>query len=208
MASPDAHDDDNPWRFTGARTLYVNPWIRLEALDGTAPDGRAASYTVVRYQKHAVGVLPIDADGSVHLVGQWRVPLARFSWEMPEGGVEKGEDIAAAAVRECAEEIGVRPGRLVEVLKMDLSNSVSDEEATCFLGVDLAPAPRQPEATEVLRHRVTPFMTALAEARAGLIRDSMTVATLFRAHHMAITGELDADLAALMLRGRERNAHG
>jgi 8-oxo-dGTP pyrophosphatase MutT (NUDIX family) len=202
---PNAH---NPWRFTGARTLYVNRWIRLEALEGTAPNGAPADYTVVRYLKHAVGVLPITSEGAVHLVGQWRVPLARYSWEMPEGGVEPGEDIAAAAVRECAEEIGVRPGRLLEALKMDLSNSVSDEEATCYLGFDLAPAERQPEGTEVLAHRVAPFAQVLAEAKAGLIRDSMTVATLFRAHHMALTGEIESDLARAMLSDQSRDLYG
>ena len=55
----------------------------------------------------AVGVLPIEADGSVHLVGQWRFPLGRYSWEMPEGGAEPGEDALDCADRELAEETGL-----------------------------------------------------------------------------------------------------
>lgn len=189
----------NPWRFHAARTLYDNPWIMVEALDGDPPQGARRDYTVVRYKKHAVGVLPIDSNGDVHLVGQWRVPLGAYSWEMPEGGSEPGEDIEACARRECEEEAGVICGRLVKVLEMDLSNSVSDERATCYLAFDLSPGVLRPDPTEVFQHRRIPFHAALAEALDGRIRDSMTVATLLRAHHMAVSGAIDARLAHAML---------
>jgi 8-oxo-dGTP pyrophosphatase MutT (NUDIX family) len=191
----------NPWRFDAVDTVYDNPWIKVEALQGLAPSGERRTYAVVRFQKHAVGVLPIDREGHVHLVGQWRVPLGRYSWEMPEGGVEQGEDIEHAARRECEEEAGVVCGRLLKVLEMDLSNSVSDEMATCFLAFDLSEGAFRPDPTEVFQHRRIPFMTALGEAVSGEIRDSLTVATLLRAHHMAVTGAIDADHARAMLAG-------
>jgi 8-oxo-dGTP pyrophosphatase MutT (NUDIX family) len=189
----------NPWRFDAADTVYDNPWIKVEALHGLAPSGERRTYAVVRFQKHAVGVLPIDQDGHVLLVGQWRVPLARYSWEIPEGGVEKGEDIEEAARRECEEEAGVVCGQLVKVLEMDLSNSVSDEMATCYLAFDLSPGTYRPDPTEVFQHRRIPFLAALAEAANGEIRDSLTVATLLRAHHMAVTGAIDPAHARAML---------
>lgn len=189
----------NPWRFTGARSLYDNPWIRVEALEGVPPQGPPRDYTVVRAKKHAVGVLPIAEDGCVHLVGQWRVPVAAYSWEMPEGGSEPGESLEACARRECEEEAGVIPGRLIPAIQMDLSNSFCDEQATCFLGLDLRPGVMRPDPTEVFQQRRLPFKAVLDEVAQGAIRDAMTVATVLRAHHMAISGALDSDLRRAML---------
>jgi 8-oxo-dGTP pyrophosphatase MutT (NUDIX family) len=194
--------EKNPWRFTGARRLFENRWIALEALEGTAPNGGQADYTVVRFRKHAVGVLPIEADGMVHLVGQWRAPLGAYSWEMPEGGAEPGESLEACALRECEEEVGVRCGRLIKVLEMDLSNSVTDEAATCFVAFDLTPCPPRPDPTEVLQRRRLPFLEALGMAANGRVRDSMTVATLLRVHHMAQMRAFSPEItAALLQRG-------
>jgi hypothetical protein len=82
---------------------------------------------------------------------------------------------------------------------MDLSNSVTDEQAIIFLASELIPGRARPDGTEVLRARRTPFRGALARATDGRIRDAMTVAALLRAHHMAVTGQLPAALGAAML---------
>jgi 8-oxo-dGTP pyrophosphatase MutT (NUDIX family) len=195
------HNSENdPWTWTSQALAYENPWITVEERRGLTPTGTTAFYGIVRFQRLAVGVLPIEADGTVHLVGQWRVPLNRYEWEMPEGGAEPGETGGIeTAHREMAEEAGLACTNLVEVLRMDLSNSVTDEQAICYIATGLSRVPMAPDETEVLAHRQIPFMQALDEALLGQIRDSLTVATLLRAHHMAITGALDSDLAKAML---------
>jgi 8-oxo-dGTP pyrophosphatase MutT (NUDIX family) len=195
------HNSENdPWTWTSQALAYENPWITVEERRGLTPTGTPAFYGIVRFQRLAVGVLPIEADGTVHLVGQWRVPLNRYEWEMPEGGAEPGETGGIeTAHREMAEEAGLACTNLVEVLRMDLSNSVTDEQAICYIATGLSRVPMAPDETEVLAHRQIPFMQALDEALVGQIRDSLTVATLLRAHHMAITGALDSDLAKAML---------
>src|SRR5262249_6930564 len=152
-------------------------------------------YGVIRIRRPAVGVLPIDADGMVHMVGQWRFPLERYSWEMPEGGAEPGEDLELCARRELEEETGLKAGRLQKILEMDLSNSLTDEHATLFLATDLTPGVAQPEEVEVLKRRTAPFADILARVCDGRIRDGLTVAAVLRAHHMAVKGELPEALA-------------
>jgi len=193
--------ETNPWRLLTARTVFDNPWITVVAQDVIDPAGGPRVYGVVRFKKLAVGVLPIGDDGQVHLVGQWRVPLARYSWEMPEGGCEAGEDPAEAVRRELEEEAGLRAQTLTPILEMDLSNSVTDEQAICYLATRLSPGVRAPEPVEVLANRTAPFAEVLAEVTAGRIRDAMTVATVLRAYHMAKTGALDRALASAMLAG-------
>lgn len=200
----DAWDEGgNPWTVKGSTEAFANDWFRIGEHDVIRPDGSQGYYGVIRIKRLAVGVLPIDADGRVYLVGQWRFPLGRYSWEMPEGGAEVGEDARTCAERELAEETGLRAGALQKVLEMDLSNSLTDERAVMFIATDLTPGPTSPDPTEVLQHRSAHFLDVLERVADGRIRDAMTVAAVLRAHHMAVTGQLPPALSAAMLRQGE-----
>lgn len=188
-----------PWRAEPGRTVFANPWVEVIEQPAVAPTGRAVTYGVLRFRNLAVGVLPIHADGTVTLVGQQRFPLAGYSWEMPEGGAPFDEDPLAGARRELAEEAGLQAAAWREALRLELSNSITDERAVCWLAWDLCPAQGEPDETEALALARVPFRALLAEVAAGRVRDAMTVATALRAHHMAVEGELPADLARAML---------
>ena len=193
----------DPWIVKGVARAFENDWFHVETHDVLRPDGTPGHYGVVRIRRLAVGVLPIDPEGRVHMVGQWRFPLGRYSWEMPEGGAEPGEDAQGCAERELAEETGLRAGSLLKVLEMDLSNSLTDERAVLFIATDLTQGEAEPEATEVLKRRSAHFLDVLARVADGRIRDALTVAAVLRAHHMAVTGQLPAPLTAAMLRQGE-----
>lgn len=203
-APDDWEDDLNPWRVTGIRTPFSNAWLTIESSEVVHPDGKPGTYSVVRIRRLAVGVLPIDDEGYIHLVGQWRFPLGRYSWEMPEGGAEPGEDALDCARRELAEETGLRAAAYQKVLEMDLSNSLTDESAVLFLATGLTPGEPNPEGTEVLKRRRAHFSEVLTRVADGRIRDAMTVAAVLRAHHMAVTGQLPQALASAMAGSGER----
>ena len=192
-------DKPPAWRSGPGRRRFANPWIELVEYDATAPTGFETQYAVVRFRKLAVGVLPICADGTVVLVGQQRFATAGYSWEMPEGGAEPEEDPLAGARRELGEEAGLVAASWREVLRMDLSNSVTDERAVCFLAWDLTAGETAPDETERLEVVRVRFRALLEAAGSGLVRDALTVATAFRAYHMACEGELPAELARAML---------
>lgn len=191
--------EGRPWRVLARRPVYENPWIRVEECDTEAPTGAPALYGRVSFRNYAVGVLPLWDDGTITLVGQQRFIFDAWSWEMPEGGVPLHEDPLEGARRELREETGLSAGRWREVLRMQLSNSVTDEQAICFVAWDLQPGEAEPDETEALRVERVPFGEALDAALAGRLQDSLTVATLLRAHHMAVTGDLPEPLAAAVL---------
>ena len=201
-ASDDWEEDGNPWTIHSGARIFENRFFGLDQYEGLNPVGRPSTYTVFRPHRHAVGVVPLEADGSIHLVGQWRFPLGRYSWELPEGGADPGEAFEVTAQRELAEETGLRAASMVKILEMDLSNSVTDEGATLFLATGLTEGPSQPEEVEVLRRRKAHFQEVLARIGDGRIRDSLTVAAVLRVHHMAIVGDLHPDLARAVLKGR------
>jgi len=175
---PDA-EHVNPWTTLGRRLAYENPWIAVREDQVLRPDGRPWIYGVVHYKNRAIGVLPVEDDGSIWLVGQYRYPLDAYSWEIPEGGGPEGEDPEETARRELREETGLVAGRLELINRSHLSNSVSDEEALLFRATDLTPGDSDPEGTERLRVRRVSWETAWGMVRDGTITDSMSVIALY-----------------------------
>lgn len=173
-------DPNNPWRTIGSRKVYENPWISVREDDVVRPDGSPGIYGVVHFKNRAVGVLPVEADGSIWLVGQWRYPLNQYSWEIPEGGGPEGEDLEATALRELREETGLIAGRLERIATAHLSNSVSDEFGVVFRATELVQASSEPEGTERLEVRRVLFVEALAMLERGEITDSLSVIALLR----------------------------
>lgn len=188
-----------PWSVTSARQVYDNPWITLTEYQAVAPTGRPALYGKASFKNRAIGIVPLHADGTVTLVGQHRFPRGNYSWEIPEGGAPLDEDPLEGAKRELAEEVGLVAADWRPILTLELSNSITDEFAHGFLAMDLSPTDAAPDETEDLAIARVPFGEALAAAVAGRMPDSLTVALLLRVHHMAVTEELPAPLAKLVL---------
>jgi 8-oxo-dGDP phosphatase len=190
-----------PWKRRAERLVFENPWIKVTEHAATAPTGKPASYGVVGFKNFAIAVLPIHADGTVVLVGQNRFALADYSWELPEGGSPIEADPLEGARRELAEETGLAAADWREVLRVQLSNSVTDERAFGFLALGLTEAAEvhHKDDTEELAIVRAPFREALEAALAGHLQDILTVAMLLRAYHMAREGALPGALARLML---------
>jgi 8-oxo-dGTP pyrophosphatase MutT (NUDIX family) len=185
-----AMDDPSPsrWRRNSRRTVYENPWLTVWHDEVTRPDGEPGIYGVVHYANLAVGVVAIDAQDRVVLVGQHRYTLDAYSWEIPEGGVPQAEDAVTGAARELREETGLIAGEWQEIGRLHLSNSVSDEAAVLFLATDLTPGESSPDGTEDLAVTWVAFDDALEMATDGRITDAMSVAALLRVGLMRLAG--------------------
>jgi ADP-ribose pyrophosphatase len=135
-----------------------------------------------------VAVLPIDlARQEVVLIRQFRLAahLATGKGEMIEvvaGRVDAGETPTDSARRECREEIGVVPARLVELFSFLATPGVTDEQVTMFAAaIDVALVPRysphqtDDERIETLR---VPFDQAIALIGSGRIHNGPALMAL------------------------------
>jgi 8-oxo-dGTP pyrophosphatase MutT (NUDIX family) len=146
--------------------------------DVTRPDGLAGIYGVVHFANVAVGVVAIDDQDRVALVGQHRYTFDAASWEIPEGGSPHAEDSLEGARRELLEETGLTARSWREIGRYQLSNSISDEAAVVYLATDLEHGQARPEGTERLELRWLPFDEVMAMVESGEIGDALSVLPL------------------------------
>ena len=147
----------------------------------TLPSGHTLDMEVVRHPGSVV-LLPVPAPGQIILIRQYRYTLGRFIWELPAGSLKPGEDPAAAAARECEEEIDLAPGRVERVQAFFPTPGFCDEEMIYFRCLDLGP--RAPDSTaqkdedEVIEPRTFTVDEVKAMIAAGEVVDLKTVAGL------------------------------
>ena len=180
----------NPWIKLGDKLVYDNPWISLTEFDVITPAGTKSIYGKVHFKNIAIGVIAIDADDHTYLVGQYRFPLDAYSWEIPEGGCPQGTDPLQTAIRELKEETGLVAATYKELMRLHLSNSVSDELAIIYLATELMQQDAAPEETEALQIKKVSLSDAFGMVADGTITDAMSVAALTKIQLLQVQGLL------------------
>lgn len=172
---------ENPWKTKSIHPVYINPWIEVTEHQVINPSGADGIYGVVHFKNYAIGILPVDAEKNIWLIGQYRYPLQMYTWEIPEGGGALDIDPLESAKRELLEEAGLKASKWQLIQTMHISNSCTDEFAYIYLCEDLTPAQPNPDEDEVLEIRKIPFDDAYAMLESGEITDSLTVVALLKA---------------------------
>ena len=187
-----SHSEDNPWTTKSEEVVYDNPWITLTEFQVVDPGGKDGIYGLVHYKNLAIGIIPVDEDGYTYLVGQYRYPLKQYSWEIIEGGGPLADTPLASAERELKEETGFTANQYTEIVRMHLSNSVSDELAIIYLATGLTAGQATPDSTEELSIKRVPLAQAIQYVEEGIITDSMSVAGLQRLEILRLRGEIES----------------
>ena len=165
-------------RRTGRREVFEGRVFSV-SVDRYEAEGREFDIEVVRHSGGAC-VLPIDADGRVVLVRQWRYPLERECLEVPAGRIEAGDDPQATACRELEEEAGLAAGRVEPLGSILPAPGYDTERVWIYLARDLAPVPQRLEEDELVEIVHLTLDEALAAVDAGEIDDAKTVVALLR----------------------------
>ena len=173
--------ENNPWKTLDSTVVYENSWIRVREDQVIRPDGNEGIYGVVE-TRIAVGVVPLTANGEVHLVGQYRYPLHEYTWEIIEGGADPGEEPIETAKRELREEAGLLAGTWTQLgPEIHVSNCHSSEIAVLFLAEDLTQTELEPDGTEILQQRRLPLEEVMAMVETGEMKDSLSLLGMYRA---------------------------
>ncbi len=139
------------------------------------PDGAKTTLDIVDHSG-AVTILPIDADGQIWFVRQYRHAAGIEVLELPAGTLEPGEAPEICAQREIREEIGMAAGNLRKIGTFYLAPGYSTEFMHIFLASDLSPAPLEGDIDEFLSVECFPLAQIRSLIQTGAIADAKTLA--------------------------------
>ncbi|GAA2720811.1 NUDIX domain-containing protein [Cellulomonas aerilata] len=171
------------WRTHESTVVYENRWIRVREDDVDRPDGSRGIYGVMEVRHAAVFVVPVTDDDEVVLVEVFRYTTGAASLEVPAGGSD-GEDLLAAARRELREETGLEARQWQQVGSMFALNGVCHAPEHVFVARGLRPAAgsgRHQAEEGITAVRTVPWARAIDMVRDGTITDGETVAALMYA---------------------------
>ena len=172
--------ESNPWKIISDDEIYNNNWIKLNHYNVINPNGGEGVYGKVHFKNIAIGIIPIDEKNNTWLVGQYRFPLNKYSWEIPEGGCPLNENPLDAAKRELLEETGFVAEDWKQILTLHLSNSVTDEFSIIYIAKNLKQFKAQPEETELLQIKKIKIEETFKMVENNEITDAVSVAALQR----------------------------
>jgi ADP-ribose pyrophosphatase len=157
--------------------VYKGRVFSVEVDQVRFPNGRIHEVAVVRHPPSVV-LIPLQADGKVILIRQFRPALGRELWELPAGSLDPGETAEAAAARECEEEIGLIPQRVTRLGGLFPTPGFCDEELIFFRVSELKPpppdSPHHPDDDEDIQATAMTVADARAMVERGEIVDLKT----------------------------------
>ena len=148
-----------PWEIEETENKYHNSFIEVEEDKVLQPNGQSGIYATVKI-KPGVAVLPVDEQGNVYLIQQFRYALGRESLEVVCGAIDGEEDPLEAAKREVKEELGIEASEWLELGMFDMDTSIVNCPVFLFGAKNLNFSSTEREETETMK----PVKISLEEA--------------------------------------------
>lgn len=160
-------------------TAYRGHLFDVELDELQMPNGVIARREIIRHPG-AVCMVPLDAEGSIVLVTQYRHAAGRRLLELPAGTLEPGEEPAATVVRELQEEIGMRPGTVEPLGGFFVAPGYTTEYIWLYVCSGLSPAQLDGDDDEDIEVETMTPAQALAAIESGEICDAKSVIGILR----------------------------
>lgn len=168
-------------KIISAEVKYQGRILTVENVDVELPNGRRAARDVVRHLG-AAAVVPVDDQGRVYFVRQYRTAIEKELLEIPAGKLNfRGEDRLEAAKRELQEETGFEAGQWTHLMDIATTPGFSDEIIGLYLARDLRAGQMNPDEDEFLAVESMPLAEAIDLVRRGEIEDAKTACALMAA---------------------------
>ena len=172
--------DSHPEPTINTETVFEGKILNLRVDTVRMPQGRLAVREIAEHA-HSVCAVPLDGQGNVLMVRQYRKPTEGELLEVVAGGIDDGEDPEEAALRELQEEIGYTAGRLHLLCGFWIAPGWCTEYMYSYLATDLTPASRPADEDENISVATVPLDQIQDLIKSGEIRDAKSIASLLLA---------------------------
>ena len=168
------------------KIIFSKGPIHLVDCEVSMPNGKILSRQIIEHPG-AVVIIPKLAPNRYVLIRQFRFAVHGWLWEFPAGGIEPGESLKAAAVRECIEEVGLRPRKLKKLVEFYPTPGISGEIMHLYLAQNLVPDHAPGDEDEEIEKRVFPLKKIEQFICEGKIKDAKTILGFFYLKNLSLT---------------------
>lgn len=126
--------------------------------------------------KGASAMIPVDKDGKILMVKQYRMAIDSYTLEIPAGGLNQGEDSRTCAIRECEEETGYQAGEVHHLIDVYTTVAFSNEKICIYYTNDITKSKQNLDDDEFVtieRHSIDEICSMIFD---GTIQDAKTIA--------------------------------
>lgn len=170
-----------PFELLKSETLLQGRTFKIRRDHLKTPDGRETKFEIVEHGGSVV-VIPVDSDGNMLFVRQYRHAASMDLLELPAGTRDSADEpFEECAAREIREETGMEAGTLTKVGEFYLAPGYSTEFMGVFLATDLKHNPLDPDADEFLSVEKLSVKRAFEMAERGEMPDAKSLAALLMA---------------------------
>ena len=164
------------FKILARKTVIKSRAFDVQKVDFRLPNGQQHSYDLVDHPD-AVTILPINEQGEVYFVRQYRVGAEALLLELPAGVLDAGEKPEVAARRELREEIGMDCERLDKIGEFFMSPGYTNEYMTVFLASNLFSSPLSQDDDEFLEVLAIPLTHVFELLKSQQILDGKTISS-------------------------------
>jgi ADP-ribose pyrophosphatase len=165
------------------RLAYEGKYLKVRHDTIHTPHHPEKNWDIV-VMRGAVAVIPIDSQGRIVLVEQWRRAIEKVTLELPAGMLDPGESPEECAQRELQEETGFKAGSLKPFGGCFTSPGCICEYIHLYLGKDLSKSPLKADDTDLIDVRTVSLDEALKLIANGQISDAKTIVGILRYAHV------------------------
>lgn len=171
--------------------IFEGRVINLKVDTVELPGGALATRELIEHPG-GVAVVPVDENGFVYLVSQYRKPYEEIVLEIPAGKRDKGEDALLGAKRELSEETGLVANKYIDLGKFYPTPGYVDEVIYIYLALDLKEGIAHPDEDEFVELQKIHIDKLCDMIMKNEIKDGKTIAGILKAKMYLNAIEKDA----------------
>jgi ADP-ribose pyrophosphatase len=169
-----------PFETVNSETVYQGKAFDVLREQVQLPDGKNTLLDIVVHPG-AVTLIPIDSQGNIYFVRQYRHAVGKELLELPAGTLNEGESPQDCALREVREETGMSAATLKLIGEFFLAPGYSTEQIYIYLATDLHPDPLPGDEDEFITVKTITMSKVPEMISQGVIQDAKSLAALYLA---------------------------
>lgn len=168
------------FKILNRESVYKGRAFEVQKVYLQLPNNKKSYYDLVAHQD-SVTIVPLDKDGNIWFVTQYRLGVDGQLLELPAGLLEDNEDPTGGALREIREEIGMASTNMKFLGDFYLAPGYSSEHMFIYLATDLFPSSLEQDSDEFIAVQKISIPDVLNMVQKGEIKDAKTLAALMLA---------------------------